>query len=193
MLRLRLVHLCVAVMLVACTILFLWTGSVAQETKGGDIILPEIGSGSVDEYIEALKSDIRNSTRKIMEVNMKLTEKEAALFWPIYDRYDYDMSKLNFERSSIYDFYTDNYRTLSDEQAKDIIKRFYRVERSKLSLDERYSREMAKVLPARTVLRFLQIERQVDRLVSLKIMSDTPLTPKEAPKTKPKAKAKDKP
>ena len=80
MVRIRLVHLCVAVMLVACTILFFSSGSAAQETKGGDIILPEIGSGSVDAYIEALKSDIRNSARKILEVNMQLTEKEAALY-----------------------------------------------------------------------------------------------------------------
>ncbi len=91
MVRLRIAHLCLAVMLAACTIPLFSAGSVAQETKGGDIVLPQIGSGSVDAYIDALKSDIRNSTRKIMEVNMQLTEKEAALFWPIYDRYDYDI------------------------------------------------------------------------------------------------------
>jgi hypothetical protein len=49
----------------------------------------------------------------------------------------------------------------------------------------------------RTVLRFLQIERQVDRLVSLKIMAETPLVPKGAskakPKAEPKAKQKDQP
>ena len=182
-------------MLAACTILLFSSGTAAQETKGGDIILPQIGSGSVDAYIQALKSDIRNSTRKIMEVNMQLTGKEAALFWPIYDRYDYDMSKLNFERASIYEFYADNYKTLSDEQAKDIVRRFYHVDRWTLSLNERYSREMGKVLPMRTVLRFLQIERQVDRLVSLKIMAETPLVPKGTPTEKPKAreKAKDKP
>ena len=132
-----------------------------------------------------------------MEVNMQLTEKEAALFWPIYDRYDYDMSKLNYERASIYEFYADNYKTLSDEQAKDIVRRFYHVDRWTLSLNERYSREMGKVLPMRTVLRFLQIARQVDRLVSLKIMAETPLvsmgTPTEKPKAKAKEKAKDKP
>ena len=193
MVRLRLVNLFVAVMLVACTILLFSAGSAAQDTKAGDIVLPEIGSGSVDAYIEALKSDIRNSTRKIMEVNMKLTEKEAALFWPIYNRYDQDVSKVNFERSSIYDFYADNYKTLSDEQAKDIVRRSYHVERSKLSLDEKYSREMAKVLPMRTVLRFLQIARQVDRLVSLKIMSEIPLASTKASSAKPKAKAKEKP
>ena len=192
MVRLRLVHPRV-VMLVACTILLFSSGSAAQETKGGDIILPQIGSGSVDAYIQALKSDLRNSTRKIMEANMQLTGKEADLFWPIYNRYDQDVSKVNFERSSIYDFYADNYKTLSDEQAKDIVRRSYHVERSKLSLDEKYSREMAKVLPMRTVLRFLQIARQVDRLVSLKIMSEIPLAPKEASSAKPKAKAKEKP
>jgi hypothetical protein len=47
---------------------------------------------------------------------------------------------------------------------------------------------MAKVLPMRTVLRFFQIARQVDRLVSLKIISDIPLAPKETPKAKPKDK-----
>jgi len=197
MARIRLPHPCVAVLLVACTILLFSAGSAAQETKAGDIVLPEIGSGSVDAYIEALKSDIRAHTRKIVEANMHLTEKEAVLFWPIYDRYDYDTSKLNYERASIYDFYADNYRTMSDEQAKDLVRRMHYVERWKLTLDEKYAREMGKVLPMRTVLRFLQISRQIDRLVSLKIMSDTPLTPKEAskvaPKAKPKAKPKDKP
>jgi len=183
----------IAVMLVAVTISFYPAGSAAEETKAGDIILPKIGSGSVDAYIEALKSDIRNSTRKIMEVNMQLTEKEAVLFWPIYDHYDYDMGKLNFERSSIYDFYADNYSTLSDKQALDLIRRMNYVDRRKLSIDEKYAREMAKVLPAKTVLRFFQIERQVDRLVSLKIMSDTPLVPKETPEAETKARPKAKP
>jgi hypothetical protein len=197
MMRFRLVHFCVAVVLIACTILLYSAGSAAQETKAGDILLPEIGSGSVDAYIEALKSDIRVHTRKIMEVNMKLTEEEAAVFWPIYDRYDYDMSKLNFERASIYEFYADNYRTMSDAQAKDLLRRQNYVDRRKLSIDEKYAREMAKALPMRSVLMFFQIARQIDRLVSLKIMSDIPLAPKETSKpeskAKPKAKAKDKP
>ena len=56
------------------------------------------------------------------------------------------------------------------------------------ALDEKYAREMAKELPLRTVLRFFQIARQVDRLVSLKIMSDIPLVPTEAHKAKAKTK-----
>lgn len=190
MARIRFSPSCVAALLVACTILLFSAGSAAQETKAGDIILPEIGSGSVDAYIEALKSDIRAHTRKIVEANMHLTEKEAAVFWPLYDRYDYDLSKLNYERASIYDFYVDNYRTLSDEQAKDLVRRMHYVERWKLSLDEKIAREMGKVLPMRTVLRFLQIARQIDRLVSLKIMTEAPLIPKEESTAKPKGKTK---
>ena len=190
MFRLRLSHLCVAVLFTACMILLLSTGSVAQETKGGDIILPEIGSGSVDAYIEALKSDIRAHTRKIMEVNMKLTEKEAAIFWPIYDRYDYDLSKLNYEKGQQYDFYASNYKTLSNEQAEHLLKQLNSIERRKLLLEEKFVKEMDKELPAKTVLRFVQISRQVDRLVSLKIMSGIPLVPKEASESKPAAKPK---
>jgi hypothetical protein len=189
----RLVHPVAAMLLVACTILFYPTGSSAQDTKGRDILLPQIGTGSVDAYIEALRSDIRTHMRRIVEVNMQLTEKEAAAFWPIYDRYDNDMSKLNFERSSIYGFYADNYRTLTDEQARDLIRRMNYVDRRKLSIDERYAREMAKALPVKTVLRFFQIERQVDRLVALKIMSGIPLVPPEATGARPETAPKDKP
>ena len=42
----------------------------------------------------------------------------------------------------------------------------------------------------RTVLRFLQITRQIDRLVSLKIMTEAPLIPKEESTAKPKGKTK---
>ena len=119
----------VVILMVAGSILFAATGFAAQAEKGGDIVLPQIGSGSVDAYIDALKSDIRAHTRRIVEVNLPLTEKEAAVFWPIYDRYDYDMSKINYERSSIYGFYAENYRTLSDEQAKHLIRRLNYVEK----------------------------------------------------------------
>lgn len=189
----RLVHPVAAMLLVACTILFYPTGSSAQDTKGRDILLPQIGTGSVDAYIEALKSDIRTHMRRILEVNMQLTEKEAAAFWPVYDRYDEDMSKLNYERSSIYDFYADNYRTLSDDQAKELIRRMNYVDRRKLSIDAKYAREMGKVLPVKTVLRFFQIERQVDRLVALKIISGIPLVPPEATGARPETAPKDKP
>ena len=43
----------VVVLMVAGSILFAATGSAAQAEKGGDIILPQIGSGSVDAYIDA--------------------------------------------------------------------------------------------------------------------------------------------
>ena len=82
---------------------------------------------------------------------------------------------------------------MSDEQAKELLRRQAYVDRRKLSIDEKYAREMAKALPMPTVLRFFQIARPLDRLVSLKIMSDIPLIPKEAAKSKPKAKPKGKP
>jgi hypothetical protein len=193
MTRIRLWNSFFAVLLIVSYFVFLPVASLAQEKKTGDIILPEIGSGSVDAYVEALKSDVGAQTRKIMEVNMKLTEKEAAVFWPIYGRYDNDLSRLNYERAQQYDFYASNYKTISDEQAAHLLKKLESIERRRLVLDEKYVKEMSKALPARTVLRFVQIANQVDRLVTLKIMSGMPLVPKETSETKPTAKPEAKP
>ncbi len=171
------------VFVVVCLILFGSASSYAQETKTGDIILPEAGSGSIDAYIESLKSNLNEQTRKIMEANMQLTEKEAAVFWPIYNRYDYDMDKLNYERAQQYDFYAANYKTLTNKQAEHLLKQMGSIERRRLVLEEKYVREMGKVLPAKTVLRFVQIARQVERLIGLKIMAGIPLAPAATPRT----------
>ena len=175
----RFLPACLAVLLAAvvfCPV----PGMAADEATRGEVItVPEMGSGTIDGYVAALRSDIQAKKRKIIEANMPLTEREAKLFWPVYDRYDYDMGKVNFERASIYDFYVDNYKTMSNKQAKDLLRRLNNVDRLKLSIDQKYGREMGKVLPAKTVLRFVQITRQVDRLVGLKIMSGIPLVPVE--------------
>jgi len=184
---------CFVVLLVSVFLCLIPGATQAQEKKAGDIILPEVGSGSVDAYIEALKSDIGKETRRIVEVNLPLSEKEAALFWPIYNRYAYDLDKLNYEKAQQFDFYAANYKTLSDKQAEHLLKQLGSIERRELLLEEKYVREMAKELPAKTVLRFVQISRQVERLVTLRIMSGMPLIPKGDTGSKKEGPKQDKP
>jgi hypothetical protein len=52
------------------------------------------------------------------------------------------------------------------------------IERRELLLEEKYAREMAKELPTKTVLRFVQIFRQVEGLTTLRIMSGMAMVPK---------------
>ena len=61
--------------------------------------------------------------KKIVTANLPLTEDEAVKFWPVYDRYVVEHSKIYDVRYALIKEYAQNYNTLTGEQANSFIKR----------------------------------------------------------------------
>ena len=53
---------------------------------------------NVQEYIDLLRSDIRQQKAEVMGSVMALNIDDSAKFWPIYSEYDAELTKLNNER-----------------------------------------------------------------------------------------------
>ena len=47
-----------------------------------------------DDTVQLMRQDIRSERKKIVAANLPLTEDEAVKFWPVYDRYVVDHSKI---------------------------------------------------------------------------------------------------
>src|SRR3954453_8459767 len=54
---------------------------------------------NVDEYIELLRSNVRQEKAQVLGAVLKLDAADAAKFWPVYKEYDIELSKLNKLRS----------------------------------------------------------------------------------------------
>jgi hypothetical protein len=129
-----------------------------------------------DQDIEMLREDLRAQRKQIVAQNMKLTEDEAAKFWPIFERYRKDAIKPNDERWSAIKDYAANYNTMSDTQAHDYIKRLAAVDEELIGLRLRYVAVFEKVIsPSKTAL-WYQIDRRVDLLINLQLSTQIPLT-----------------
>ena len=50
---------------------------------------------NLQEYIELLRSNVRQQKDEIMGAVMALNVDQAAKFWPIYEEYDAELTKLN--------------------------------------------------------------------------------------------------
>jgi hypothetical protein len=77
-----------------------------------------------DDSIQLMRQDIRSERKKIVAANMPLTEAEAVKFWPVYDRYVVDHSKVYDTRYALIKEYAQSYKTITDEQADSFIKRW---------------------------------------------------------------------
>ncbi len=90
--------------------------AVAQEDE-------EEEAGYLNDYIEALRQDVRTNKRDLISWNMELTTKESAAFWPVYRKYEYDLSSVNNEMVSLVTEYATKGGMLSDDDAGQMLRR----------------------------------------------------------------------
>ena len=78
---------------------------------------------AVEREIKMLRQDLRADKKQIVALNMQLTEAEALKFWPVYDAYTLETTKLNDTLQALIKEYAQNYDTLTDEKAKSLTQR----------------------------------------------------------------------
>lgn len=126
-------------------------------------------------YIEGLKKDVGGTFKEIVKENLKLTEDEAKIFWPLFDEYLAARGPLFEERVNITEEYMMNYYAMDDATAKDLIYKTVQSNQDLLDLRKEYLNKMFEQLPAPIVGKFFQIDNRVSALLDLVRMSATPL------------------
>ena len=126
-------------------------------------------------YIEGLKKDVGGTFKDIVKDNLKLTEDEAKVFWPLFDEYMAARSPIFEERVSLTEEYMMNYYAMDDATAKDLINKSIQSQQDLTDLRKEYLNKMFEVLPAPLVGKFFQLDNRVSAVVDLVRMSATPL------------------
>ena len=128
-----------------------------------------------DKAVEALRKDARAGKADILGKTMALDSTQAAVFWPLYKQYEAESKTLGDERVGIIQDLAEHFDSLDDAKAKGLIERQVAFEDKRLALTKKYKDEMLKVLPAKTVARFLQVDSRLNKLIDLTIASEIPL------------------
>ena len=130
--------------------------------------------GYLNSYIALLKSDLGARKTGFITEGLRLTDKEAAAFWPIYRSYEAERKRLDARRRLIQD-YADNYGRMTDAKAGELIRRRFALEEQRLALQKAYLERLEKALPGKTVARFFQLEYRFGLMTDLKISAEVPL------------------
>ncbi len=129
---------------------------------------------TADSYREVLRADVRAKRTAVVAETMRLTERDAAVFWPIYRDYERDLARVHDERLEVLNYYAEKFTSLSDADAKTVSEKLLDCDARKAELDKKYFKRFSKVLPAITVAKFFQVEHMLDLLVELKLVSSVP-------------------
>ena len=124
---------------------------------------------------QSLRADLQAERTKLVAANLQLTEPEAAKFWPLYNEYRAQQSKLGDRAMELIDDFAKNYDSLSDAKAKELLKRQLEIENDRVKLRRSYAGKFEKVLPAKKVARYYQIENKLDAAVAYEAAQSIPL------------------
>lgn len=128
-----------------------------------------------DRDIQLLRQDIRSQKKQLIAANLTLTDTEATKFWPIYEQYNAEMTKIGDQRYALIKEYAQNFGTLTDEQALSLISRSLTLDKSVEDLRIKYMPIFNNVLPGKKTATFFQIERRITALIDLQLASQIPL------------------
>jgi hypothetical protein len=155
--------------MLACFVLvlaFTTTAFAQRETASGV---------EVEKDLALLRRDLRAEKKKLIALNVPLTDTEATKFWPAYDQYAGEMSKVYDEYYSIIKEYAANQKTLTDAQASSMMNRWANLQVQQAQMRQRYIPIIEKVIPSRKAALFFQVDRRLYALMDLQMASQIPL------------------
>jgi uncharacterized protein with ParB-like and HNH nuclease domain len=130
---------------------------------------------NLQEYIELLRSDIRQRKAEVMSQMMQLSAADAAKFWPIYNQYDSELNKLSDLRAANIEEYSRTYTEMTNDKADELIRKALAYRRQRSELLAKYYDRVKDQLGAITAARFIQVEDQLLLIIDLQIDSALPI------------------
>jgi hypothetical protein len=136
----------------------------------------ETASGvEVETDVILLRRDLRADKKQLIALNLSLTETEATKFWPVYDQYAAEMAKHNDEFYTLIKNYAANQKSLTDDQAASMIKRWAELQVEAAQTRLKYIPIVEKVISARKAALFFQIDRRLYAMMDLQTSASLPL------------------
>jgi hypothetical protein len=141
------------------------------------VVSPVVAQDKPADNMQILRDKIKADKKLLVSANMELTESEAKGFWPVYEEYQKTLSKINQRIGKLVESYAADYRakTLTDEKAQKLIDELMAIDKAEGKLNTSCVAKLGKVLPAKKVARYLQIENKIRAALKYELAANIPV------------------
>ena len=128
-----------------------------------------------DQDLNLLRKDLRSKRKQLIAANLKLTDTEAAKFWPVYDQYATELIAINDKKFAIIQDYADNWGRMTNEQSLLFSRQWLDMDIQTAQLRQKYVPIVSKVLDGQKTATFFQLDRRIAMMIELQVSSQMPL------------------
>jgi hypothetical protein len=146
-----------------------WLPSMKAQSKSS-----RNSDSNIETYTDLLRTNVRDNKVQLLAVLMQFTPDEAAVFWPIYQRYNAQLTDLENKESSLVKEYAENSESMTDPKVDELAETLITLVRKRNDLLKDVYEHVKAKLGAKTAARFMQVEQQLLLITSLKLASELP-------------------
>jgi hypothetical protein len=121
------------------------------------------------------QGDFQIQWERLVSKNMDLSDTERARFDPLYHEYRSAVAKMDNRFVDLLKTYTENYRSLDDSQAVQLLKDYVEQRAERVQLDQNYIPRFQAIMSPKDVVRLFQIENKLRIKVSAYFAERVPL------------------
>jgi len=130
---------------------------------------------NVDDFVQLLKTNVQADKVAIITQVMNFNDEQSGKFWPIYNEYSNELSKLADKRIANIKDFAANFDSLTNEKANQLVKNSFDFQEDRLDLNEKYYNKFADALGPIVAAKYMQLEHQIQLIIDLQINSNLPL------------------
>lgn len=131
-------------------------------------------SQSNKEDIDIIQASYGKSKKELINEYMKLTEPKAAAFWTLYDEYEVERKALGREKIRLIEDYANNYKSLTNEKADELMHAAIENNLSMEKLYKKYYDKFSETLGGVSAAKFMQMEVYLQTVVRYAIQEEIP-------------------
>jgi len=156
--------------LLAALVLMTALGVATPAARAADV------DDNIYNYLQLMRSDLNSFKVDLINSIMKLSADDAKKFWPIYRDYENQLGKLAIDRTELVSDFVKSHQdgSFDNVKAKDMAQRWFKSQRARLDLMEKYHGKIEKELTSVQAGQFLQIENQMALFIDVAIASEMP-------------------
>ncbi len=130
-----------------------------------------------EQFTQRVISGVEKQRKGVIAQNLHLTKEEEAAFWNVYANYRDQMVHAITLGAAVITDYAEAYnnQSLSDKGAINLTNRYLNAMGKQIKIKKSFVKKFKKVLPAKKVARFYQVDYRLDQLVRMQTASGIPL------------------
>ena len=118
--------------------------------------------------------NFRSSRIAFITEQINLTQKEAEVFWPVYNEFDSKRQSLNKEKIKVAGYYIIVKENVNEQEASEIADKIIGLQKKEALLSEEYNSKFKAVLPATKVLKLYYAELQFKKQLLKQLKESRP-------------------